>query len=150
MNGQSKKPVGFFLLSVSIFLAYHSFKIYSGEVSLPYGCTGRGQLFCEFVNIVFKQSGYFAVVMLTLGASIFVFVIAYALITSDTTISKSSERLPTKATKVLSKNDDNNRQTLNDVLVDGQEPTTEFLEELNAVHNAPPLSDDELEKQALR
>jgi hypothetical protein len=40
-------------------------------------------------------------------------------------------------------------QTINDVLVDGREPTEEFLEEMNALENAPPLSDEELERQAL-
>lgn len=42
------------------------------------------------------------------------------------------------------------RQTIHDVLVDGEEPTEEFLEELHALENAPPLSDDELARQALQ
>ena len=41
------------------------------------------------------------------------------------------------------------RQTINDVLVDGAEPTDEFLEELNALEGAAPLSDEELARQAL-
>jgi hypothetical protein len=41
------------------------------------------------------------------------------------------------------------RQTIHQVLVEGQEPTEEFLEEWNALENAPELSDDELARQAL-
>ena len=41
------------------------------------------------------------------------------------------------------------RQTLDDVLVDGEEPTQELLEELDALEQAPPLSDEELARQAL-
>ena len=40
------------------------------------------------------------------------------------------------------------QQTLSDVL-NGQEPTPEFLDEFVALTEAPPLSEDELEKQAL-
>lgn len=41
------------------------------------------------------------------------------------------------------------RQTIQDVLSDGEEPTNEFLEEWNALKNAPELSDEEFEQQAL-
>lgn len=41
------------------------------------------------------------------------------------------------------------RQTIQEVLVDGEEPTDEFLEEWNALENAPELSEEELERQAL-
>lgn len=41
------------------------------------------------------------------------------------------------------------RQTIEQVLVKGQEPTEEFLEEWNAVQSAPDLSDEEFERQAL-
>ena len=41
------------------------------------------------------------------------------------------------------------RQTIHQVLVEGEEPTEEFLEEWNALENAPELSDDELARQAL-
>jgi hypothetical protein len=41
------------------------------------------------------------------------------------------------------------RQTLDQVLVEGQEPTEEFLEELKALEAAPELSDEEFERQAL-
>lgn len=40
-------------------------------------------------------------------------------------------------------------QSLQDVLVDGQEPTEELLEEFRALGEAPPLSDEELARQAL-
>lgn len=41
------------------------------------------------------------------------------------------------------------RQTIQQVLLDGEEPTDEFLDELHAIENAPDLSDEELERQAL-
>jgi hypothetical protein len=41
------------------------------------------------------------------------------------------------------------RQTIQHVLAEGQEPTTEFLEEMKALNEAPDLSDEELERQAL-
>jgi len=41
------------------------------------------------------------------------------------------------------------RQKLEEVLLEHEEPTAEFLEELDALKNAPPLSDEELARQAL-
>ena len=41
------------------------------------------------------------------------------------------------------------RQKLEEVLLEHEEPTPEFLEELAALEDAPPLSDDELARQAL-
>jgi hypothetical protein len=149
LSTQSKKPVGFLCLGLSIFLAYRSYEIFVGEVSLPYDCSGKGRLICGFINIVFIQSGYFVVGMLTLASTVFTFLIAYVFLTDGSDVSKSSRKLYVNSTKGMDKRVENKQQTLNDVLVDGQEPTAEFLEELNAVHNAPPLSDDELEKQAL-
>lgn len=40
-------------------------------------------------------------------------------------------------------------QTLDDVLINGEEPTTELLEEMRALEQAAPLSDEELARQAL-
>jgi hypothetical protein len=41
------------------------------------------------------------------------------------------------------------RQTIQQVIGEGQEPTDEFMEEFIALRQAPDLSDDELERQAL-
>ncbi len=41
------------------------------------------------------------------------------------------------------------RQTIEQILVEGQEPTEEFLEAWNAGQDEPELSDEELERQAL-
>lgn len=40
-------------------------------------------------------------------------------------------------------------QKLEEVLLEHEEPTEEFLEELRALEGAPPLSDEELARQAL-
>ncbi|ABE44734.1 hypothetical protein [Polaromonas sp. JS666] len=40
-------------------------------------------------------------------------------------------------------------QKLEEVLLEHEEPTQEFLEELAALEDAPPLSDEELARQAL-
>lgn len=41
------------------------------------------------------------------------------------------------------------RQTIEQIVVEGQEPTEEFLEEWNAEQSAPELSEEEFERQAL-
>jgi len=41
------------------------------------------------------------------------------------------------------------RQKLEEVLLEHEAPTPEFLEELKALEEAPPLSDEELARQAL-
>ena len=41
------------------------------------------------------------------------------------------------------------RQKLEEVLLEHEEPTQEFLEELAALEEAPPLSDEDLARQAL-
>ena len=41
------------------------------------------------------------------------------------------------------------QQKLEEVLLEHEEPTQEFLEELAALEDAPPLSDEELARQAL-
>jgi len=41
------------------------------------------------------------------------------------------------------------RQKLEEVLLEHEEPSAEFLEELAALEDAPPLSDEELARQAL-
>jgi hypothetical protein len=41
------------------------------------------------------------------------------------------------------------RQKLEEVLLEHEEPSQEFLEELAALEQAPPLSDEELARQAL-
>ncbi|MGC1172660.1 hypothetical protein [Polaromonas sp.] len=41
------------------------------------------------------------------------------------------------------------QQKLEEVLLEHEEPTAEFLEELRALEEAPPLNDEELARQAL-
>lgn len=41
------------------------------------------------------------------------------------------------------------KQTIEDILLNGEEPTEEFLEEIIALNKAPELSDEEFERQAL-
>ena len=40
-------------------------------------------------------------------------------------------------------------QTLQDILVGGEEPTDAFIADFKALEDAPPLSDEELARQAL-
>jgi hypothetical protein len=40
-------------------------------------------------------------------------------------------------------------QSIEDVLVHGEEPSDEFIEEMRTLNSAPALSDEELERQAL-
>ena len=49
----------------------------------------------------------------------------------------------------LAQETEQERQTIQQVLVEGQEPTDEFIEEFTALNEAPELSDEELERQAL-
>jgi hypothetical protein len=41
------------------------------------------------------------------------------------------------------------QQTVEDAIAHGEEPTDELLQEVRALDEAPPLSDEELERQAL-
>ncbi|MBL8413029.1 MAG: hypothetical protein JNM42_01160 [Propionivibrio sp.] len=41
------------------------------------------------------------------------------------------------------------KQTISDILLNGEEPTEEFLEEFIVLSEVPPLSDEEFERQAL-
>ncbi|MBK8071652.1 MAG: hypothetical protein IPK34_06360 [Ramlibacter sp.] len=41
------------------------------------------------------------------------------------------------------------QQTVEDAIAHGEEPTDELLQEMRALDEAPPLSDEELERQAL-
>jgi hypothetical protein len=44
---------------------------------------------------------------------------------------------------------DTSQQKLEEVLLEHEQPTQEFLDELAALEQAPPLSDEELARQAL-
>jgi len=41
------------------------------------------------------------------------------------------------------------QQTVEDAIAHGEEPTDDLLQEVRALDEAPPLSDEELERQAL-
>ena len=57
--------------------------------------------------------------------------------------------VPSTALNSPSVHVDTGRQKLEEVLLEHEEPTPEFLEELAALNKAPPLSDEELAQQAL-
>ncbi len=61
------------------------------------------------------------------------------------------EKFPVPPTTLISPSVhvETGRQKLEEVLLEHEEPTTEFLEELAALEEAPPLSDEELARQAL-
>jgi hypothetical protein len=50
--------------------------------------------------------------------------------------------------EVISENQDD-KQSISNILIVWQEPTVEFLEELHTLNSAPPLSDEEFERQVL-
>jgi hypothetical protein len=54
-----------------------------------------------------------------------------------------------RASGTLPQGGDPEPQTIQQVLLEGQEPTDEFLEQFIALNEAPELSDEELERQAL-
>lgn len=64
---------------------------------------------------------------------------------------KLGEKFPVPPTELHSPSVhvETGRQKLEEVLLEHEEPTTEFLEELKALEDAPPLSDEELARQAL-
>lgn len=61
------------------------------------------------------------------------------------------EKFPVAPTELVSKSShpETGRQKLEEVLLEHEAPTEEFLQELAALENAPPLSDEELAAQAL-
>ncbi len=61
------------------------------------------------------------------------------------------EKFPVTPTELVSKSShpETGRQKLEEVLLEHEAPSEEFLEELAALENAPPLSDEELASQAL-
>jgi hypothetical protein len=54
-----------------------------------------------------------------------------------------------QATQALDIPSAQRRQTVDDVLLHGEDPTEEFLDEWNELNNLPELSDEELAQQAL-
>ena len=61
------------------------------------------------------------------------------------------EKFPVTPTELVSNSPhpETSRQKLEEVLLEHEAPTSEFLEELAALEHAPPLSDEELAEQAL-
>ncbi|MBA3593599.1 MAG: hypothetical protein M3Q12_09315 [Pseudomonadota bacterium] len=61
------------------------------------------------------------------------------------------EKFPVPPTELHSSSAhaETSRQKLEEVLLEHEEPTAELLEEIQAMENAPPLSDEELARQAL-
>ena len=61
------------------------------------------------------------------------------------------EKFPIPPTALLSPSVhvETSEQKLEEVLLEHETPTPEFLEELAALEEAPPLSDEELDRQAL-
>ncbi len=61
------------------------------------------------------------------------------------------EQFPVPPTELVSPSahPETGRQKLEEVLLEHEAPSEEFLEELASLDNAPPLSDEELDRQAL-
>ncbi|WP_096669167.1 hypothetical protein [Polaromonas sp. AET17H-212] len=64
---------------------------------------------------------------------------------------KLGEKFPVPPTELHSPSVhvETGRQKLEEVLLEHEQPTPEFLEELRALEEAPPLSEEELARQAL-
>lgn len=65
------------------------------------------------------------------------------------TSSGHASPLPTEIPDNADHSADHREQSIEDVVVHGEEPSSEFLEEWNAIRSAPELSDEELARQAL-
>ena len=56
---------------------------------------------------------------------------------------------PASSTKVVTAEANASKQSISDILLKGEEPTQESLEDFAALNDALPISDEELERQAL-
>ena len=128
-------------------MGYKAFLIYSGIATFPTKCTGRGSLFCKLADFIYAQFGLPAVFMATLAISVLLLIAAYFYLNPEKTIDYTSQNNSISRDVVLSKD---KPQYLNDVLVNGEEPTEAFLEEFSALENAKPITQNELEKQAMQ
>lgn len=70
---------------------------------------------------------------------------------SQALVFELGEKFPIPPTALLSPSVhvETSEQKLEEVLLEHETPTPEFLEELAALEEAPPLSDEELDRQAL-
>ena len=70
---------------------------------------------------------------------------------SQALVFELGEKFPIPPTALLSPSVhvETSEQKLEEVLLEHETPTPEFLEELAALEDAPPLSDEELDRQAL-
>ena len=70
---------------------------------------------------------------------------------SQALVFELGEKFPRPPTALLSPSVhvETSKQKLEEVLLEHETPTPEFLEELAALEEAPPLSDEELDRQAL-
>ena len=153
MTSSTKRFIGLFLLSLSIFTFYSVFQIYRGEVAFPTECVGSRQLVCKLLNLIFELGGYFTVVIVSLALGALLLLVSLVLISKDepTPILSgliSEELSENMKDEVISENQ-SDKQSISNILIDGQEPTEEFLEELHALNSVPSLSDEEFERQAL-
>ena len=68
---------------------------------------------------------------------------------SDAVMADLSERFPPATSGPQAVHAETSSQRIEEVLMGHEQPKDALLDELAALENAPPLSDDELEKQAL-
>ena len=68
---------------------------------------------------------------------------------SDAVMADLSERFPPATSGPQAVHAETSSQRIEEVLMGHEQPKDALLDELAALENAPPLSDDELERQAL-
>ncbi|BCM25529.1 hypothetical protein [Methyloradius palustris] len=151
MSSNDKKIVGVIFLILFLCIAYDSIAIYQGEIPYPEEChAGKGSIICHFKNLVFEEGGYYGVAMLNVAFSLIFLVLAFLMFFDESYNQKNNvigkSRADEQEFSIL--NNEKKPQTFEDIL-HGEEPTEEFLEDFIERSNAPKISDDELERQAL-
>lgn len=154
MNSKTKfdnldKIVGGILLFVlGVFIVLYASQIFHGEadVATEVCASGKGSSICHLRNWIFTQYGAYGIGICYLLFGATTIGVAYYLVASSFK-TKPNKYLETQTIDPVI-NSIEKPETLDDVL-NGEEPSVAFLEELAALDSSPALSDEELERQAL-
>ncbi|MBX9675317.1 MAG: hypothetical protein K2V71_01745 [Methylotenera sp.] len=139
---------GILFFVVGVFIVLHASQIFHGLANITTQiCTsGKGSSICHLRNWIFTQYGSFGIGICYLLFGATTIGVAYYLVVSSFK-TKPNKYLETQTIDPVI-NSIEKPETLDDVL-NGEEPTVAFLEELAVLDSSPALSDEELERQAL-